>query len=157
VTATLPPLRGFPMPADRHPYELRYDPVKPTEFRSDRPVPADPRETWAGTHGRNCPCTPCRAEDWDAVEAGIAAARPVPAGHEQASTILTRFIWGTALHEPVTRNEAQRTLDALVAALAAAEERTEELVAALRGYFDQKTGYEDLRAALNRLDEWEPS
>lgn len=22
-------------------------------------------------HGRGCPCTPCRAEDWDAIEAGL--------------------------------------------------------------------------------------
>lgn len=26
----------------------------------------------AHTHGRGCPCTPCRAEDWDAVEARLA-------------------------------------------------------------------------------------
>jgi hypothetical protein len=24
------------------------------------------------THGRGCQCTPCRAEDWDAIDAGLA-------------------------------------------------------------------------------------
>ena len=27
-------------------------------------------------HGRDCPCTPCQAEDWDAIDAGIAARLP---------------------------------------------------------------------------------
>lgn len=28
------------------------------------------------THGRGCPCTPCQAEDWDAIDAGLRASSP---------------------------------------------------------------------------------
>lgn len=44
--------------------------------RSPKPVvPAPPL-----THGRGCACTPCRAEDWDAVDARLADALPFPRG-----------------------------------------------------------------------------
>lgn len=34
-------------------------------------------------HGRGCPCTPCKAEDWDAIDAGIARAHDWPLRPEE--------------------------------------------------------------------------
>lgn len=34
------------------------------------------RDPASSRHGRDCGCTPCKAEDWDAIDAGLAASRP---------------------------------------------------------------------------------
>ena len=34
-------------------------------------------------HGRDCRCTPCKAEDWDAIDAGIRALDTAPAPTDQ--------------------------------------------------------------------------